>query len=165
MKPWRALASYLFKCAVGIKIFFFLKVKLNARILKIFTFLPVVVGNYISKIIVTDIPLHHLGIFKSKNRVWKCSLLFSGSCPSGLFLKINNPMPTFIGNKHAEFSFAMLQLLKLIKTYHCQWYKSYFNHKLNFCISRRVVTGGQNIQLSLTVPYFYVMKRLSVLII
>lgn len=162
MKPWTALASYLFKCAVDIKIFFF-KIKLNARLLKIFTFLPVVVGNYISKIIVTDTPLHHLGIFKSKNGVWKCSLLFSGSCPSGLFLKINDHMPTFIGNKHAEFSFVMLQLLKLIN--HCQWYKSHFNPKLNFCIFRRVVTGGQNIQFSLTVPYLYVMKRLSVLVI
>lgn len=139
---------------------FFFKIKLNARILKIFTFLPVVVGNYISEITVTDITLHHLGIFKSKNGVWKCSLLFSGSCPSGFF---------FLGliiacNKHTEFSFVMLQLLKLIESNHCQLYKSHFNHKLNFCISRHVVTGDQNTPLSLTVPYLYVMKRLSVLI-
>lgn len=54
-------------------------------VLETFIFLPVVVGNYVSEITVTHITLNHLGVFKSKNGVWTCSLLFPGSCLSGFF--------------------------------------------------------------------------------
>lgn len=73
------------------------------------------------------------------------------ACPSGAILFFyNSHMPTYFDNKYMEFNFLMLQLLKLNKINHCQCYKSHFNC---FYIARCSVAGGQNIQLSLPIPY------------
>lgn len=47
-QPVKSIGKVLIQMCVAIINFF--KIKLNSKILKILTFLPVVVGNYISKI-------------------------------------------------------------------------------------------------------------------
>jgi len=75
-------------------------------------------------------------------------------------------MSTYICNKCMEFNFLMLQLLKLIKINHCQWYKSHFLTVCIFVLPGMLwLVAKKNIQCSLLVPYLYVMNRPSVLII